>query len=105
MTWTVDTLGLVGGITCAASTLPQTWRCAVTGNTLSFSWVALILNEAGMVLYMAYGVLSHNWVIWSTVAVSLASNSFLLGYKWWVEWPRPSSEKTEDCISLVALDP
>lgn len=73
----VNILGFVGGSILSATVLPQIYKSWKTKSTRDISWMTILLNMCGGVLYGIYGILIHSVPVWSTVAFSFTANVLL----------------------------
>lgn len=77
----IETLGYAAGAVTAFTFLPQvvkTWKEKSAKNVSLLMFIIAFVNE---VMWIAYGVLSNNWVIISTNVVMITMCSFMIFLK------------------------
>ena len=81
MTTVATVIGLAGAVCTTAANLPQLKKAWTTGQTDDISLTMLLLLACGLGLWVAYGVLQKDFVIFLANAASLALVSGLLCLK------------------------
>lgn len=74
-------VGFLAACCTTASYVPQLKKCFDTGTAEDLSLKMLLILSTGIALWVAYGVMQHDWVIIIANAVSLALLLMLLGFK------------------------
>lgn len=77
----IDILGYAAGAVTAVTFLPQvikTWKEKSAKNVSLMMFIIAFINE---VMWIAYGVLSHNWVIITTNVVMITMCSLMIFLK------------------------
>ena len=74
-------LGIIAGILTAVAFVPQVLRVIKTKSTKDISLGMFILFCIGVVLWLVYGFLEHDWPLVVNSAVTLVLSLVILGYK------------------------
>jgi len=75
----IETLGLIAGCLTTAAFVPQAWRTVRTRSAHDFSALMLLLFVAGVLLWLAYGVLAG---LGPVTAANVATLALLLPIIW-----------------------
>ena len=74
-------LGIIAGILTAVAFVPQVLRVIKTKSTKDISLGMFILFCIGVVFWLVYGFLEHDWPLVVNSAVTLVLSLVILGYK------------------------
>jgi len=74
-------LGIIAGVLCTASFIPQVVQIAKTKNTKSLSLITFSMFTAGVAVWLLYGMVIHEWPVIIANAVTLVLAGAILVMK------------------------
>jgi MtN3 and saliva related transmembrane protein len=73
-----DALGYLAAMASMASFVPQAWKVIKTSHTKDISVGMYLLTVAAFALWLAFGILQHQWPLVMSNSVCLALSLFIL---------------------------